>query len=99
MAQVEETTSVVDWVSAGATIAATLVALALGLGLIEWFRRPKLKLEHSPDVPSDRVVTLAIGGGIAAYLRARVSNGGKKSAKNVTVSVLSIEDWMSNTRR
>jgi hypothetical protein len=84
-------TDVLGWVTALATVAAVLVALLLGLGLADWLRRPKLRLESSPDNPSDRVTTATTRGGPAAYLRARVVNHGRTAAKNVSVAVLAAE--------
>ena len=38
---------VLDWMTALGTIGAVVVALLLGLGLVGWLRRPKLRLEIS----------------------------------------------------
>lgn len=89
--------SVVDWLSAIGTLLAVLVALALGVGVVEWWRRPKLRLEIS-DEPFDRVTTMTVGGDPAAYLRARIVNHGGTAAKNVNVTVLSVSEWIANTR-
>jgi hypothetical protein len=63
---------VLDWMTALGTIGAVVVALLFGLGLVEWLRRPKLRLEIS-EAPFDRVTTLTVGGAPAAYLRTRRS--------------------------
>jgi hypothetical protein len=104
MTTTEVTTTVVvergalDWITAVGTIGAVVVALLLGLGLVEWWRRPKLKLEIS-DAPFDRVTTRTVAGPPAAYLRARVANQGRSAAKNVNVAILSVAEWQSGAWR
>lgn len=98
VAEAETVSDLVNWVSALGTLGALAVALALGLGLAEWLRRPKLNLEFSLDHSSDRVVTATMGGWPMAFVRARVANSGRSSAKNVSVSLLSVEDWLDTHR-
>lgn len=87
------------WVEAIGTVAASIVALALGLGLADWWKRPKLSLHSDPYDVSDRVVTTTVAGEFAAYLRLRVRNDGRSSARGVQVAIVSVETWPDNTRR
>lgn len=85
--------AVADWLTAAGTVGAAIAAIALGLGFKEWVFRPRLRIRFSAQNISDRVVTLTLGGHPAAYVRVRVGNGGRSTAKRVWASLLEVESW------
>jgi hypothetical protein len=87
-----------QWIIAIGSIGSALIALALALGLKDWFFRPRVRLvlrhESNPDEISDRIVTQRIDTGeAAAFVRLRVENRGRSTARNVGVSVLKVNRW------
>jgi hypothetical protein len=91
--------SAMAWLSVLGTLGALLVALALGLGLGDWARRPKLVLHSDRDNPSDRVVTPDLEGRDVGFLRIRVENRGRSTARDVQLSVGSVDQWVERTNR
>jgi hypothetical protein len=100
--------TVADWMTAVGTVGATIVAIALGLGLRERLLRPRIvaKLRRSTD--SSLVLIGAVtfpGIGAApmedrvAYLRLYVRNEGRSSASKVRVALLRIEVWSAERSR
>lgn len=84
-----------QWIIAIGSLGSALVALALALGLKDWFFRPRVRLvlRHAsdPDEISDRIVTKRLGSGeTAAFVRLRLDNGGRSTARNVGVRVLKV---------
>lgn len=90
--------STMDWLGVLGTLGALVVALALGLGLGDWARRPKLGLHSDRDNPSDRVVTPDLEGREVGFLRLRVKNTGRSTARDVQVSVASVDQWVETRR-
>ena len=89
-----------QWIIAAGSLGSALVALALGLGLKEWIVRPKVALllrrrsSREPDEVSDRIVTKRLDTGeTAAFVRLRVDNQGRSTARNVGVRLLQIHAW------
>ena len=87
-----------QWIIAAGSLGSALVALALALGLKEWAFRPRVRLvlrqASSPEENSDRVVTKRLRNGeVAAYVRIRVVNVGRTTARNVGVNILSVHRW------
>jgi hypothetical protein len=92
-----------QWIIAVGSLGSALIALALGLGLKDWVFRPRVRLvlrhESDPDEISDRVVTKRLGTGEdAAFVRLRVDNGGRTTARNVGVRILKVHRWDPGTR-
>ena len=87
------------WLSVLGTLGASVIALALGLGLGDWARRPKLVLHSDRGNPSDRVVTLNLEGQEVGFLRLRVENTGRSTARDVQVSVGSVDQWVDEPGR
>ncbi|HET6614929.1 MAG TPA: hypothetical protein VFH62_03490 [Dehalococcoidia bacterium] len=74
------------------------LALALGLGLKEWIARPRVTLilrhRSRPAEVSDRVVTRRMDTGeTAAFVRLRVDNRGRSTARRVGVRVLQVHHY------
>src|SRR5262249_42933210 len=87
-----------QWIIAVASLASALIALALAFGLKEWVFRPRVRLllrhEAMPDEVSDRVLTKRIDTGEpAAFVRLRLDNSGRSTARNVGVRVLQVHRW------
>ena len=87
-----------QWIIAAGSLGSALVALALGLGLRDWVLRPRIRLVlrpmGDPEEVSDRVVTQRLEtGNTAAFVRLRLANSGRSTARNVGVSVLKIHRW------
>ncbi|MEY9964961.1 hypothetical protein ABIA33_003003 [Streptacidiphilus sp. MAP12-16] len=87
-----------EWFIATASTASALLALALALGVKEWVFRPRitLRLRHParPDEISDRIVTKRIDTAeTAAFVRLRLDNRGRSTARRVGVRVLQIHLW------
>jgi hypothetical protein len=84
-----------QWVIAIGSLGSALVALALALGLKDWFFRPRLRLvlRHAsdPEESSDRIVTKRLETAeTAAFVRLRLDNRGRSTARNVGVRVLKV---------
>ena len=88
--------SVATWLTAVGTIAASVLALAFGLGLREWRQRPRLRLVFDPEADADRVTVPTAGGFPSAWVRLRVVNEGRTAAKNVQVVVTGVSTWAGN---
>jgi hypothetical protein len=87
-----------QWIIAIGSIGSALVALALALGLRDWVFRPRVRLvlRHAsdPEEISDRIVTKRLENAeAAAFVRMRVVNLGRSTARNVCVSVLKVHRW------
>jgi hypothetical protein len=87
-----------QWIIAAGSLGSALVALALGLGLRDWIYRPRVRLllrsEFDPEQISDRVVTKRLESGeTAAFVRLRVDNHGRSTARNVAVRILKLHGW------
>lgn len=87
-----------QWIIAMGSLGSALIALALGLGLRDWVVRPRVRLvlRHAtdPEEISDRIVTKRVGSGdTAAFVRLRVDNRGRSTARNVAVRVLKLHRW------
>jgi hypothetical protein len=87
-----------DWFIATASVVSALLALALALGLKEWIFRPRMRLllrdQSPPDEISDRLVTKRLETGeTAAFVRLRVDNRGRSTARRVGVRVLQVHTW------
>jgi len=87
-----------QWIIAIGSVGSALVALALGLGLRDWVARPRVRLvlRHAddPEEISDRVVTKRlVSGETAAFVRLRLDNRGRSTARNVAVRVLKVHRW------
>jgi hypothetical protein len=95
-------TTVADWMTAIGTVGATIVAIALGLGIREWLARPRIAARLRQGTDASLVLIGAVkfpGIGAApmqdraAYLRLYVGNEGRSSASKVRVGLLRIEIW------
>lgn len=87
-----------QWIIAVGSLGSALIALALGLGLRDWVFRPRVRLvlrqESDPEEISDRVVTKRLETGeTAAFVRLRLDNRGRSTARNVGVRVLKLHRW------
>jgi uncharacterized protein YndB with AHSA1/START domain len=87
-----------QWIIAIGSFGSALVALALALGLKDWFFRPRLRLvlRHAadPEESSDRIVTKRLETAeTAAFVRLRLDNRGRSTARNVGVRVLDVHRW------
>jgi hypothetical protein len=94
---------VTQWLIAVASLASALIALALAFGLKEWIFRPRVILilrdRDQPGEISDRVLTERITTGeTAAFIRMRVYNTGRSTARNVAVRLLQTHRWDPATR-
>lgn len=84
-----------QWIIAVGSLGSAFVALALALGLKDWFYRPRVRLvlRHAsdPEEISDRIVTKRLESGeTAAFVRLRLDNRGRSTARNVGVRVLKV---------
>jgi hypothetical protein len=87
-----------QWIIALGSLGSALIALALGLGLRDWVYRPRVRLvlrhESDPEAISDRVVTKRLETGEdAAFVRLRLDNRGRTTARNVGVRVIKMHAW------
>jgi hypothetical protein len=87
-----------QWIIALGSLSSALIALALGLGLRDWVYRPRVRIvlhhESDPDEISDRIVTKRLETGeTAAFVRLRLDNRGRTTARNVGVRVLKLHRW------
>ena len=87
-----------QWIIAIGSLGSALVALALALGLKDWFFRPRLRLvlghASDPEENSDRIVTKRLESGeTAAFVRMRLDNHGRSTARNVGVRLLKVHRW------
>ena len=87
-----------QWIIAVGSLGSALVALSLGFGLKDWVVRPRVRLvlrrNDDPDEISDRVVTQRLSTGeLAAFIRLRVDNRGRSTARNVAVRLLKTLRW------
>jgi hypothetical protein len=87
-----------DWFIAVGSLTSAALALALGLGLKEWIARPRVTLilrhRSRPAEVSDRVVTRRMDTGeTAAFIRLRVDNRGRSTARRVGVRVLQVHHY------
>jgi hypothetical protein len=92
-----------QWVIAIGSLGSALVALALAFGLKDWFFRPQLRLvlgdASDPEENSDRIVTKRLESGeTAAFVRMRLDNRGRSTARNAGVRVLEVQRWDSASR-
>jgi len=98
MSELLADTSATQWIIAVASLGSALIALALAFGLKEWLFRPRVRLllrqRDDPDEISDRVVTKRIDTGEnAAFVRVRLENTGRSTARNVGVRLLQVHRW------
>jgi hypothetical protein len=91
--------SVATWLTAIGTIAASVLALAFGLGLRDWWQRPRLRLVFDPAADADRVTVPTAGGSYSAWVRLRVANEGHTAAKNVQVTITGVSTWAGRPGR
>src|SRR5690606_38215424 len=87
-----------QWIIAVGSLGSALIALALALGLREWVVRPRVGLvlrdASDPEEISDRVVTKRLTGGeVGAFVRVRLDNRGRSTARNVGVRLLKTHRW------
>jgi len=89
-----------QWIIAVGSLGSALVAVALGLGLGDWMARPRVSLVlrrrsgSDADDVSDRIVTRRIDtGDTAAFVRLRIDNQGRSTARNVGVRLLQVWAW------
>jgi hypothetical protein len=87
-----------QWIIAIGSLGSALVALALGFGLKDWVVRPRVRLilrrEDGTGEISDRLVTQRLSTGeLAAFVRLRVDNRGRSTARNVGVRLLKTLRW------
>lgn len=87
-----------QWIIAIASLGSALIALALAFGLKEWLFRPRVRMvlrgRSEPDAISDRVLTQRIDTGeTAAFIRLRLANSGRSTARNVGVRILQVHRW------
>lgn len=87
-----------QWIIAIGSLGSALVALALGFGIKDWVVRPRVRLvlrrEDDTEAISDRVVTQRLSTGeLAAFVRLRVDNRGRSTARNVGVRLLKTRRW------
>jgi hypothetical protein len=76
--------------------------VALALGLKDWFFRPRLRLvlghASDPDETSDRILTKRLETAeTAAFVRLRLDNRGRSTARNVGVRVFKMHRWDTAT--
>ena len=87
-----------QWIIAIGSLGSALIALRAALGLRDWVYRPRVRLvlrhESDPDEISDRIVTKRLESGeTAAFVRLRLDNRGRSTARNAAVSVLKVHRW------
>ena len=87
-----------QWIIAIGSLGSALVALALGLGLRDWMFRPRVRLalgpDSDPEESSDRIVTQRLEtGDTAAFVRLRLCNDGRSTARNIAVRILRVHRW------
>jgi hypothetical protein len=87
-----------SWIIATASVCSAALAIALAVGLRDWVFRPRVRLilQGRPlrEGISDRVVTRRIDTGRpAAFVRLRVDNRGRSTARRVGVRVLQVHYW------
>jgi hypothetical protein len=92
------------WINAAASWGSAILALALALGMREWIGRPRVRLllqsEQQPGEFSDRVVTRRVSTGkVTAFVRLRVDNRGRSTARRVRVRVLQVHSWDQGGRQ
>jgi hypothetical protein len=92
------------WINAAASWGSAILALLLALGLKEWIGRPRVRLclssREAPDGFSDRVVTRRVSTGkTTAFVRLRLDNRGRSTARRVGVRVLEVHHWDDDGRR
>ena len=84
--------AVADWLTAVGTVSASVVALAFGLGLRDWWRRPRLRAVFDASAPADRILVQTAGPS-KAVLRLRMRNEGRTAAKSVHVAITGVAAW------
>jgi hypothetical protein len=87
-----------QWIIAFASLGSAILALALALGLKEWIFRPRVQLvlrdPGHPEEISDRVLTERLESGkTAAFVRVRLVNRGRSTARNVCLRVVKVHWW------
>src|SRR5215469_111009 len=92
------------WINAAASWGSAILALALAMGFREWIHRPRVRLllqsEQEPGEFSDRVVTKRVSTGkVTAFVRLRVANRGRSTARRVRVRVLQVHRWDQGRRQ
>lgn len=92
------------WINAAASWGSAILALALALGLREWIHRPRVHLilhgQQRPGEFGDRVVTKRVGTGrTTAFVRLRLVNRGRSTARRVGIRVLRIHSWDEDCRQ
>lgn len=88
-----------QWIIAIGSLGSALIALALGFGLKDGVFRPRVRLVlRDPEEISDRVVTKRLATGeTAAFVRLRLDNRGRSTARNVAARVLRLHRWDPRT--
>jgi hypothetical protein len=101
-------TSTSDWITALGTVTATLTAVILGLGVKDWWLRPRLvpKVRQGSDASLLLIGAVRIPGIGAApmldramYLRLYIANEGRSSAAKARVPLLRVEVWSRDQNR
>jgi hypothetical protein len=93
---VTQDTSVAEWMTAFGTVGAVVVALLLGLlGLVvpavrAWWRRPVLEIDYQLGEPYCRDVPIMPGLVPSRWVRVKVSNGGRGTAKRCKGKVIAV---------
>jgi hypothetical protein len=94
--------TVADWITAAGTVGATVVALALGLGVNKWLLRPRLVPILRRERDSSLLITGSVGipgigavpiRNVTAYLRLYIRNRGRSSTTDVRVALVKVEVW------
>jgi hypothetical protein len=93
-----------QWFIAFASTTSVLLALGLTFGLKEWIFGPRLRLlyrhEANLDETSDCVVTERIDADqTAAFVRLRIDNQGRSTARRVAVRVIRVHYWDASRAR
>jgi hypothetical protein len=93
-----------QWIIAFGSIGSALIALALALGLRDWIIRPRVRVvfrdDSDPDDISDRVVTQRLDtGDVGAFVRVRLDNQGRSTARNAGLRLLKMHRWDADRAR
>ena len=91
-----------QWIIAIGSLSSAVVALSLALGLKDWIVRPRVQLILSDPSNraqiSDRVVTQRLESSyVGAFVRVRLDNRGRSTARNVCVRLLKTNRWDPGT--
>jgi hypothetical protein len=87
-----------QWIIAIGSLSSAVIALALALGLKDWIVRPRVRIvlrdPSDPEQFSDRIVTKRLEtGDVGAFVRVRLDNRGRSTARNVCVRLLKTHRW------